>query len=64
MSEFKVGDKVELISNNYRSFNSTGDIGTITEVDNEDGLGLARVEADGGIFNANWSAFDDLKLVE
>jgi len=60
MTEFKVGDKVRLISNNSDSLNKVGDVGIITELTNID----CRVEVEGGFDYANWSPFDALELVE
>ena len=60
MTEFKVWDKVRLISNNSDSINKVGDVGIITELTNID----CRVEVEGGFDYANWSPFDALELVE
>ena len=60
MTEFKVGDKVRLISNNSDSINRVGDVGIITELTEVD----CRVGVEGGFDYANWSSFGDLELVE
>jgi hypothetical protein len=60
MTEFKVGDKVRLISNNSDSINRVGDVGIITELTEID----CRVVVNGGFDYANWSPFDALELVE
>ena len=62
MVEFKVGDKVELVSNKGGSNNPIGSIGVITEVTPDD----CRVMVEGVTDNnmVNWQYFTDLKLVE
>jgi hypothetical protein len=60
MAEFKLGDKVKLISNNSNSINKVGYVGIIVELTEID----CRVQVEGGFDYANWSPFRDLELVE
>lgn len=60
MANFKLGDKVKLISNDSDSYNEVGDVGIIVELTEVD----CRVQVKGGFDYANWSYFGDLKLVE
>lgn len=56
--DFKIGDWVVLINNEYHSSNDIGDIGIITE--SEDNCAY-RVVCKNGIKHANWSHYSDLR---
>ena len=55
MEEFKVGDRVEILSNENSGQHPLGSIGIITTADIDD----CRVEFDGGTW---WYGYDDIKL--
>jgi transcription antitermination factor NusG len=63
---FKVGDEVRVIESDHDSVNNVGDVGTITEVDDEmDKNGLQyRVQVTGKPTYANWHTRKELEIIK
>ena len=65
-TEFKVGDKVRIISSNNDSQNCVGEIGTISEVDTikrKTLLVMFRVKVPGRSNMANWHDASEVELI-
>jgi len=58
--DFKVGDSVQITGNYSGSCNSIDDIGTITEIDSQNGL---RIQVIGKDDLGNWTNVDEAKLI-
>ena len=68
--EFKLGDTVKIIGNEYDSVNHVGDVGTITQITENDRNGLDyRVHVLGRTFDGienivNWHTKYEIKLLK
>jgi hypothetical protein len=62
--EFKVGDKVRIINNTTGSSNKIGDEGIIVEIVFAGDQRGYKVEVEGRLTVGNWSAQEDIQLVE